>query len=34
MITNFKDGRPLFMNGAKMWLNAPFADIAIVWAKK
>ena len=35
MITNFKeDGDHLILNGAKMWIsNAPFADIAIVWAK-
>ena len=35
MITNFKDMRDHYLlNGAKMWIsNAPFADIAIVWAK-
>ena len=35
MITNFtEDGNHLLLNGAKMWIsNAPFADIAIVWAK-
>ena len=35
MITNFtEDGDHLKLNGAKMWIsNAPFADIAIVWAK-
>ncbi|WP_291100274.1 MULTISPECIES: acyl-CoA dehydrogenase family protein [unclassified Flavobacterium] len=35
MITNFKDmGNHYLLNGAKMWIsNAPFADIAIVWAK-
>ena len=35
MITNFKDnGDHYFLNGAKMWIsNAPFADIAVVWAK-
>ena len=35
MITNFtEDGNHLILNGAKMWIsNAPFADIAIVWAK-
>ncbi|MCG9791665.1 acyl-CoA dehydrogenase family protein [Flavobacterium algicola] len=35
MITNFKDkGDHVVLNGAKMWIsNAPFADIAIVWAK-
>jgi len=40
MITNFKDpegsGKSdhVILNGAKMWIsNAPFADIAIVWAK-
>ena len=35
MITNFtEDGDHLILNGAKMWIsNAPFADIAIVWAK-
>jgi glutaryl-CoA dehydrogenase len=36
MITNFKDmGDHYLLNGAKMWIsNAPFADIAVVWAKK
>tara|TARA_B100001778_G_C18564281_1_gene619286 strand:+ start:125 stop:1264 length:1140 start_codon:yes stop_codon:yes gene_type:complete len=35
MITNFKDaGDHYVLNGAKMWIsNAPFADIAVVWAK-
>lgn len=35
MITNFKDmGDHYVLNGAKMWIsNAPFADLAIVWAK-
>ena len=35
MITNFKDmGDHYLLNGAKMWIsNAPYADIAIVWAK-
>ncbi len=35
MISNFKDmGDHYLLNGAKMWIsNAPFADIAIVWAK-
>ena len=35
MVTNFKDkGDHYVLNGAKMWIsNAPFADIAIVWAK-
>ena len=35
MITNFKDmGDYYLLNGAKMWIsNAPFADIAVVWAK-
>lgn len=35
MTTNFKDaGDHYILNGAKMWIsNAPFADIAIVWAK-
>lgn len=35
MITNFKDaGGHVILNGAKMWIsNAPFADIAVVWAK-
>lgn len=35
MSTNFKDmGDHYLLNGAKMWIsNAPFADIAIVWAK-
>ena len=33
--TNFKeDGDDVILNGAKMWIsNAPFADIAVVWAK-
>ena len=35
MTTNFKDaGDHFVLNGAKMWIsNAPFSDIAIVWAK-
>ncbi len=35
MITNIKDkGDHYLLNGAKMWIsNAPFADIAVVWAK-
>jgi len=35
MVTNFKDaGDHVILNGAKMWIsNAPFADIAVVWAK-
>ena len=35
MVSNFKDdGDHVILNGAKMWIsNAPFADIAIVWAK-
>lgn len=35
MLTNFKDkGDHVVLNGAKMWIsNAPFADIAVVWAK-
>jgi glutaryl-CoA dehydrogenase len=34
MITNFKDMGDHYLNGAKMWIsNAPFADIAVVWAK-
>lgn len=35
MVTNFKDaGDHYILNGAKMWIsNAPFADVAVVWAK-
>lgn len=35
MVTNYKeDGDHVILNGAKMWIsNAPFADIAVVWAK-
>lgn len=35
MATNFKDkGDHYLLNGAKMWIsNAPFADVAVVWAK-
>ncbi|MFZ1692079.1 MAG: acyl-CoA dehydrogenase family protein [Flavobacteriales bacterium] len=35
MVTTFKDaGDHYVLNGAKMWIsNAPFADLAIVWAK-
>ena len=35
MITNYKDaGDHVILNGAKMWIsNAPFAHLAVVWAK-
>ncbi|MFM7218116.1 MAG: acyl-CoA dehydrogenase family protein, partial [Bacteroidota bacterium] len=35
MLTNIKDmGDHFLLNGSKMWIsNAPFADIAVVWAK-
>jgi len=36
MLSNIKDDGPdhVRLNGAKMWIsNAPFADIAVVWAK-
>ncbi len=35
MITNIKsDGDFVILNGAKMWIsNAPFAQVAVVWAK-
>ena len=35
MTTNFIDkGDHIVLNGAKMWIsNAPFADVAVVWAK-
>ena len=35
MLTNIKDGGDhVILNGSKMWIsNAPFADIAVVWAK-
>lgn len=35
MVSNIKDmGNYYLLNGAKMWIsNAPFADIAVVWAK-
>lgn len=35
MVTHFKeDGDDVILNGAKMWIsNAPFADVAVVWAK-
>lgn len=35
MISNFKDaGDHVILNGAKMWIsNAPYADVAVVWAK-
>jgi glutaryl-CoA dehydrogenase len=35
MLTNIKDaGDHVILNGAKMWIsNAPFADIAVVWAR-
>ncbi|MGC4025340.1 MAG: acyl-CoA dehydrogenase family protein [Mesorhizobium sp.] len=29
-----KDGDDWILNGTKMWItNAPFADVAVVWAK-
>jgi glutaryl-CoA dehydrogenase len=36
METNFKDmGDHYLLNGSKMWIsNSPYADIAVVWAKK
>jgi glutaryl-CoA dehydrogenase len=36
MVTHFTDaGDHVILNGAKLWIsNAPFADIAVVWAKK
>ncbi|WP_440134690.1 acyl-CoA dehydrogenase family protein [Chitinophaga sancti] len=35
MVTHFKeDGDHVILNGAKMWIsNAPFAQVAVVWAK-
>ncbi len=35
MTTNYKDkGDHVLLNGAKLWIsNAPFADVAVVWAK-
>jgi glutaryl-CoA dehydrogenase len=35
MVTNIKDaGDHYILNGAKMWIsNAPFADVAVIWAK-
>ena len=35
MITNFKDkGDHFLLNGSKMWIsNAPYAQVAVVWAK-
>jgi glutaryl-CoA dehydrogenase len=35
MLTHFEDaGDHVILNGSKMWIsNAPFADIAVVWAK-
>ncbi len=35
MLSNFKDaGDHIILNGSKMWIsNAPFAQIAVVWAK-
>ena len=35
MVTNFRDkGDHYLLNGAKMWIsNAPFAQVAVVWAK-
>ena len=35
MLTNFTDaGSHVILNGSKMWIsNAPFADIAVVWAR-
>ena len=35
MLTNIRDaGDHLILNGAKMWIsNAPFAQVAVVWAK-
>ncbi len=35
MVSNFKDkGDHYLLNGAKMWIsNAPFADVAVIWAK-
>jgi glutaryl-CoA dehydrogenase len=35
MVSNFKDaGDHYLLNGSKMWIsNAPYADVAVVWAK-
>jgi len=35
MLTHFvEDGNDIILNGAKMWIsNAPFAQVAVVWAK-
>ena len=35
MLSNFKDaGDHVILNGSKMWIsNAPFAQVAVVWAK-
>ncbi len=35
MLTHYvEDGDAVILNGAKMWIsNAPFADVAVVWAK-
>jgi glutaryl-CoA dehydrogenase len=35
MLTNIKDrGDHVLLNGSKMWIsNAPYADVAVVWAK-
>lgn len=35
MLTNYKDaGDHVILNGSKMWIsNAPFANLAVVWAK-
>ncbi len=35
MVTHYKDmGDHFVLNGSKMWIsNAPFADVAVVWAK-
>ncbi|MBT8195704.1 MAG: acyl-CoA dehydrogenase family protein, partial [Bacteroidia bacterium] len=35
MLSNIKDaGDHVILNGSKMWIsNAPFADVAVVWAK-
>lgn len=35
MVSNFKDkGDHYLLNGSKMWIsNAPFSDVAVVWAK-
>ena len=35
MLTHFEDkGDHILLNGSKMWIsNAPFADVAVIWAK-